>query len=83
MGQNRLGEVPTGAGGRLRAPALCSASDRLRKLALVPSELELLRSHPKDERGSVGEIGLCSMDGPNPAFLEAIPHGTVIIDYLT
>ena len=36
----------------------------LRKLALVPSELELLRSHPKDERGSVREIGLwLRMDG--------------------
>ena len=30
----------------------------LRKLALQRCELELLRSHPKDERGSVREIGL-------------------------
>ena len=30
----------------------------LRKLALRRCELELLRSHPKDERGSVREIGL-------------------------
>jgi len=32
---------------------------RLRKLALQRCELELLRSHPKDERGSVREKGLC------------------------
>ena len=36
-------------------------------------ELELLRSHPKDERGSVREIGLRSTVGPNPHFLELSP----------
>ena len=33
-------------------------------------ELELLRSHPKDERGSVREIGLASTMRPTPHFLE-------------
>ena len=42
----------------------------LRKLALVPSELELLRSHPKDERGSVREIGLPSTMVATLHFLE-------------
>ncbi len=36
-------------------------------------ELELLRSHPKDERGSVREIGLCDLVCPNPHFLELSP----------
>ena len=47
----------------------------LRKLALgaCDRELELLRSHPKDERGSVREIGLWStMDG-TLHFLELSP----------
>ena len=46
---------------------------RLRKLALVPSELELLRSHPKDERGSVREIGLWIRMCPTLHFLELSP----------
>ena len=45
----------------------------LRKLALVPSELELLRSHPKDERGSVREIGLCDRMFATLHFLELSP----------
>ena len=36
-------------------------------------ELELLRSHPKDERGSVREIGLCSTVDATPPFLELSP----------
>ena len=50
---------------------------QLRKLALVPSELELLRSHPKDERGSVREIWAMCPDGETPAFQQAIPHVVV------
>ena len=45
-------------------------SKKLRKLALQRCELELLRSHPKDERGSVREIGLWSRMFPTPLFLE-------------
>ena len=47
----------------------------LRKLALgaCDRELELLRSHPKDERGSVREIGLCDRMEPTPHFLELSP----------
>ena len=45
----------------------------LRKLALQRCELELLRSHPKDERGSVREIGLCDRLEPNLHFLELSP----------
>ena len=44
------------------SPALwteLTCCSKLRKLALRRCELELLRSHPKDERGSVREIGLC------------------------
>ena len=40
----------------------------LRKLALQRCELELLRSHPKDERGSVREIGLCVWIEPTVHF---------------
>ena len=46
---------------------------RVRKLALVSSELELLRSHPKDERGSVREIGLWIWMEPTLHFLELSP----------
>ena len=46
---------------------------RLRKLALQRCELELLRSHPKDERGSVREIGLCVRMGATLHFLELPP----------
>ena len=44
----------------------------LRKLALgaCDRELELLRSHPKDERGSVREIGLWDRMFATPHFLE-------------
>ena len=42
----------------------------LRKLALQRCELELLRSHPKDQRGSVREIGLCDRVRPTLHFLE-------------
>ena len=45
----------------------------LRKLALQRCELELLRSHPKDERGSVREIGLWIWIEPNLHFLELSP----------
>ena len=36
-------------------------------------EPELLRSHPKDERGSVREIGLCVWMGPTLHFSELSP----------
>ena len=36
-------------------------------------ELELLRSHPKDERGSVREIGLCAWMFPTLHFSELSP----------
>ena len=36
-------------------------------------ELELLRSHPKDERGSVREIGLWNRMRATPHFLELSP----------
>ena len=45
----------------------------LRKLALQRCELELLRSHPKDERGSVREIGLWIWMDPTLHFLELSP----------
>ena len=45
----------------------------LRKLALQRCELELLRSHPKDERGSVREIGLWDRMGATLHFLELSP----------
>ena len=45
----------------------------LRKLALLPCELELLRSHPKDERGSVREIGLWTRMSATLHFLELSP----------
>ena len=48
-------------------------SSLLRKLALGRCELELLRSHPKDERGSVREIGLCVRMQPTLHFLELSP----------
>ena len=62
----------------LRSPPECTSggwhSERiLRKLALRLCELELLRSHPKDERGSVREIGLCDRMAPTPHFLELSP----------
>ena len=41
--------------------------------ARAGSELELLRSHPKDERGSVREIGLWILIAPTPHFLELSP----------
>ena len=45
----------------------------LRKLALVPSELELLRSHPKDERGEFeGGWAACPV-WANPHFCELSP----------
>ena len=50
-----------------------SCSSFLRKLALLPCELELLRSHPKDERGSVREIGLCARMCPTLHFSELSP----------
>ena len=46
----------------------------LRKLALAPSELELLRSHPKDERGSVREIGLWNRIEATLHFLKLSPR---------
>ena len=45
-----------------------AAKPCLRKLALQRCELELLRSHPKDERGSVREIRPGSRVVPNPSF---------------
>ena len=38
-------------------------------------ELELLRSHPKDERGSVREIGLCDWILANVPFSRLSPIG--------
>jgi len=43
---------------------------QLRKLALQHSPWELFRSHPKDERGSVREIGLWIRIAPTLHFLE-------------
>ena len=61
-----------GAGGGGSPPGLLAL--RLRKLALGRSrELELLRSHPKDERGSVREIGLWGRMCPTLHFLELSP----------
>ena len=61
---------------RILTPRVQIPGYTLRKLALgaCDRELELLRSHPKDERGSVREIGLCSMvshRGPNRPFSQA------------
>ena len=50
-----------------------SLNHKLRKLALQRCELELLRSHPKDERGSVREIGLWDRMGATLHFLELSP----------
>ena len=51
-------------------PVFCRLDLGLRKLALQRCELELLRSHPKDERGSVREIGLCDRMSATLHFLE-------------
>ena len=45
----------------------------LRKLALVPSELELLRSHPKDERGEFEGGWAGEPVWANPHFCELSP----------
>ena len=54
----------------------------LRKLALGRCELELLRkpSPLGDERGEFEGGWAVVLNGTNPAFPRAIPHGTVIID---
>ena len=42
--------------------------------ARTGSELELLRSHPKDERGSVREIGLCVAGCAQPFISSSFPE---------
>lgn len=54
-------------------PVIVCACALLRKLALVPSELELLRSHPKDERGEFEGGWAPHPDEPDPHFCELSP----------
>ena len=58
------------AGWRSDTHKMHAPNTQLRKLALQRCELELLRSHPKDERGSMREIGLCVRMEPTLHFLE-------------
>ena len=64
-----------GVGGAVRV-GLLGATLRLRKLAMG-GELKLVRSHPKDDRGSLRGIGLWPV-GEFRCVRQASPHAMLV-----